>query len=466
MLVPLIILAFYNHASAADDYCHIDTVFKYGWFGGMKAYYTGWSGRYFSIFLNHSNPLIFHWFAGFKWLPVFLYSGLLASFYLLIKKIDPNPGFLKDSGIASLLFYLLILKLPSILEAFFWTAAVVNYTVPNILTILWIWVAIRLRETDDPLNPSPSSRRYLMIFLMFFLVFAINGTSENNVFVIMILVAAWFGYELLFHKKFNWLYFSLLIWGVFTALLSFMSVGNKVRFEGNPESKNFVFAFIESFKYTPHLVWEWISNPPFIIITVLWICMLPQFLRSGTGRYNKYFNVNPFYSILVGAAVVISQIFPSYYGIGVNPTPRVVNCIYFFFLWAWFYNIGVVFLYLDRKNIISAGRIPSLPFAVKPFLLAVILWHFANSFNSRLMYRELLNGDAATYNREMTERTNLLMTSSADTLYLMPLSGHPQTLFLEDLTSNPEHLWNRCMAGYFGKKAIYLVEPRQHVTPE
>lgn len=450
-------LALYNHASAADDYCHIDTVFKYGWMGGIKAYYTGWSGRYFSIFLNHSNPLLFHWFAGFKWLPFFLYTGIIASFFWLVRTLNPDKKTLVNLGIASLLFYLLILRLPSILEAFFWTAAVVNYTVPNILTLLWILVAIK-RET--PGRP-PLVVKGLNL-LAFLLVFAINGTSENNVFVIMILIIGWLGYRLVWSRKLDPFYLSLLIWGIVTALFSFLSVGNAVRFEGNPQSRNFLFAFIESFKFAPKLLFGWITNPSFLVITLLSLGLFPSFLKKGTDSYNAFFNINPFYTMLVTTGVVVSQIFPSYYGIGVYPTPRVINCIYFFFLWGWFYNLGVVLCYLDKRKLLRLTTFPRIPFLLKPLLCLVLLWDFYHAENSRLMYRELLTGEAAAYSEEMTERTRLLMTSPSDTLYLAPLRHQPQTLFLEDMKADPGHLWNRCIAGYFGKKAIYIAEPRRN----
>ena len=75
-LVPLLALAFYNHPSPVDDYCYIDTVFKYGYFEAMNYYYTGWTGRYFGILLNHSNPLIIKWAGGFKLLSFLLISGV------------------------------------------------------------------------------------------------------------------------------------------------------------------------------------------------------------------------------------------------------------------------------------------------------------------------------------------------------------------------------------------------------
>jgi hypothetical protein len=452
VVLPLLALGLHNHASAADDYCHIDTVFNHGWFGGMKAYYTGWSGRYFSIFLNHSNPLIFHWFDGFKVIPFVWILGTVYAHFILIRTLNPRKDIWFNLGLASAVFYLLILKQASILEAFYWTAAVVNYTVPNALTVLWIALSISISKQVF------RAGKFFGRLLSTFMVFLINGCSENNVFVILILIAGWLAYRLLYHKKLDGFYLFLLIWGIFTALLSFMAPGNAVRLEGNPQSRDLVFAVISSFKFTPKLLFGWIINPSLLALTALWIGVLPKILRRESGHNNPYFAVKPCFSILIAGAIVVSQIFPSYYGIGIDPTPRVINCIYFFFLLGWFYNVGVITSYLTRKGYFSIHSIPAIPIMARVVLFAVICANFAFSQNPKRMYGEWLSGEAAAYDREMTDRTNLLMTSKQDTVYVAPLQHKPTMLFLEDVTTNPKHLWNRCEAGYFGKKVIYLTD--------
>lgn len=449
-LIPLAALALHNHASPVDDYCYIDTVFKYGWIEAMKYYYMGWYGRYFAIFLNHSNPLIFHWFAGFKILPFIFYFGLIYSIFLLIRSLNPKKDFWGNMGLTSAFFYLLILKLPSIVEAFFWMAAVVNYTVANILTILWIVLSIRRSKYTERASLFGSG------LLSAFLVLLINGCSENNIFVILILISAWQVYKLIFQQKLDGFYLFLLLWGIGTALLSFLAPGNAVRLAGNPTSKDFSFAIISSLKFAPGLLINWIINPSLLLLTALWIGMLPRFIKRESGRTNTYFTINPFYSILVSAALVISQIFPSYYGIGIEPTVRVTNCIYLFFLLVWFYNIAVIFTYLYKKRYFPLDSVPTVPLVAKIGVLALICLNFYFSENPRTMYHEWLSGEAAAFDKEMTDRTNLLLTSEETTVIIEPLQHKPKTLYMEDLNDNPEHLWNRCTAGYFDKKVVYL----------
>ena len=109
VLVPLLALAYYNHPSAADDYCYIDTVFKIGWFEAMKLYYTTWTGRYSGIFLNHSNPLLFHSITGFKVLPVVLIAATIFALYSLFRHLTPTLSRVAHLGFAGVVFFLFVL---------------------------------------------------------------------------------------------------------------------------------------------------------------------------------------------------------------------------------------------------------------------------------------------------------------------------------------------------------------------
>ena len=56
-IVPIGILAFYNHPSVADDYCFAYMTRDAGFWAAQKFYYEGWSGRYFSNMIFHATPL-------------------------------------------------------------------------------------------------------------------------------------------------------------------------------------------------------------------------------------------------------------------------------------------------------------------------------------------------------------------------------------------------------------------------
>ena len=75
-----------------------------------------------------------------------------------------------------------------------------------------------------------------------------------------------------------------------------------------------------------------------------------------------------------------------------------------------------------------------------------------------MVYSDLLQGKAAAFNRQNNERYALIKDSKEAVVYLPPIYTQPGSLFVEDIKSNKDHWWNKCMAGYFGKEAIYLKE--------
>ncbi len=448
VLAPLMGLAFYNHPSPADDYCYIDTVFKYGWFEAMNFYYSGWTGRYFGIFLNHSNPLLVHSVVGFRILSLLLILSMVGALYVLFRHLTPTLSRLAHIGFAGVVFFLYILNMASIVEAFYWMAAFVTYTVPNILTLIWIVLVLRWYRKD-----TQSTGTYIAIFAGF-LVFAIIGSSETNLLVILLLIASWWIYNIVFHKRIDKFMITMLVVAIVSSYLFFSSPGNQARMGGNPLGGNLGFSLISSFEKFGILAYGWIFKSPLIFFTVFWMFILSKISEGA----RKYFSIPVWFAFLVFLGVVTSQLFPSYYGVGIEPTPRVINCVYFFFLIGWFYFSGVVFhqFRLSKTTIFQLSDFRFI--AIYVILILMVGLSFLRSSNARVIYMDLLKGRAAAFSKENDERYALLKNSSESVLYIPALRVRPQTLFVEDIKTDKDHWWNKCMAGYFGKEAIYVIE--------
>lgn len=447
-LVPLLALAFYNHPSPVDDYCYIDTVFKYGYFEAMNYYYTGWTGRYFGILLNHSNPLIIKWAGGFKLLSFLLISGVAGSFYLLIRELLPKWNRLGIVGLTGGILFLFVLKIMSVVEAFYWMAAFVTYTVPNILTLYWLVVLIRWYKL-----PNGTFQKLTAIWAGF-LVFAVIGCSETNLTIMVLLVVGWFGYQLVIHRKWDW--FSVFLVGIaaLSCYIFFTSPGNAQRLGGNPEGRNFTLSALQSLKLLVKLGFDWIFRTPLLVFTILWIAVLPKLIEAE-GNNNRYFSVPLWASTLAYLGVLFVQIFPSYYGIGIEPAPRVINSVYLYFLLGWFYNVAVLVQLMHKTNSLGAQKW-YLPPSIKAVLAILILVSALFSQNLRMVYGDWLRGRAAAYDVELKERYVYIEKTPGDTVYVTALKSKPKSLFLDDANPDPKHWWSKCMGGYFGKKAVVL----------
>ena len=448
VLVPMLVLSYYNHPSVADDFCYIDTVFKYSWLEAMNFYYTGWTGRYFGILLNHSNPLLFHSITGFKVLPVVLLLGTVFAFYSLFRHLTPTLSRVAHLGFAGVVFFLLILKMASMAEAFYWMAAFVTYTVPNIFTLFWIVLVLRWYRQDT------QHKRILLGVLSGFLVFAIIGSSETNLLIMVLLIGAWWVYRLLFHRKVDVFMVAMLVVAVASCVLYFSSPGNRARIGGNPLGGNIPFSVISSFKILAKLTYDWIFRTPLIFFTILWMIVLGR-LSEGA---RTYFSIPVWYAGLLFIGVLAAQIFPSYYGVGIDPTARVLNCVYFFFLIGWFYCIGVLFHFIRSQKIALVQVTVPRFVGIYAILLISAGLSFLRSANVRLVYTDWLKGEAAAFDQEMFARYDYIKSSKESTIYLSPIQNKPRSIFYDDDVKDQEHanVWNRCYAGYFGKEGIYL----------
>ena len=448
VFVPLLALSFYNHPSAADDYCYIDTVFKYGYFEAMHYYYTGWTGRYFGILINHSNPLIFRWIEGFKIIPILLLLELVANFYALIKDLFKGHSWLVYLGMAGVVFFLFIFKMAAIPEAFYWMAAFVTYTVPNIMTIYWLVVIMRWYKMEQGWFSN------LTALLLSFLIFAVIGSSETNLTLMVLLVVSWFGYQLLINRTFDKKALFLVLIAAFSCFVFFSSVGNTSRIDDNPLSRNIPYSLLQSLKLLAFLVFDWLRHTPLLIFTILFIFWLQNHFKKNPE--NAYLSVHPFWAGLGFVGILIVKLFPSFYGIGIQPTPRVINSVYLFFLLGWFYNVAVWVYFLKSK---IAFSIPENILIKAVLVLPILYMTYFGSTNFRTIYNDWLRGGAAAYNQELYDRYALIQNTKSDTVYVKPLIHKPLSLFVEDLNDNPKHLWNRCSAGYFGKTVIALEKP-------
>lgn len=451
--VPLLLLSVYNHPSAADDYCFADTAVRYGFWQAQHYYYNGWTGRYFSNMLVHGNPLVWGWYDGFRIIPALAVTGLLAATYAFISELLRDQSFrvrLVTTGIA---FYAIILALQSTVEAFFWTAAVASYTVPTILTLYLFAVLMRWYRLP------PGRLKTLTTVWAGVLVFAIVGSGETNLVLLVLILLAIGAYRLLFRRTFDGLMAYLLLVALASSALVFLAPGNAIRLGSNEIAGNLVATLFATVRFMASAVLTWLWQTPVIPLSLLWLPMAVQLTKSDSS-VRALFQLPALLLSVLYVGLLFVLMFPSVYGLGVAPG-RVMNLVYLVFLLGWFYVLTVWVGWLLRRNgsvthWLSVGR----PIQAGPGWVSVLagVWVVGIAWISptfHQLYGDLLSGRAATYDREMTERHRQL-TQSADTLRLAPISVYPASLNIDDIRTDQNHWWNRCQAGYYGHKVVVL----------
>jgi len=341
--VPLLILSFYNHPSAADDYCFADTAVRHGFWQAQIFYYDGWTGRYFSNFLVHGNPLVWGWYGGFRLIPLLAASGLLASMYALLSELLRGQSKQTLILATAVLFFVSIVSLQSSVEAFFWTAAVASYTVPTSLTFYLVAVILRWYRLRDGFIKS------LTIVWACFLVFAIVGSSETSLIILVLLLLALGSYRLVFQQQVDWFLGILIIISFISSWLLFRAEGNTIRMGGNPHGGEFFNSLISSFGWLGKSLGLWLLQTPVIPLSIMYVPLALRLLRPGS-PVRHLFQTPAGIVTLVYIGLLAALIFPSFYGIGLPPAFRTMNVFYYFALLGWFYVLTSWVYFANRQS--------------------------------------------------------------------------------------------------------------------
>ena len=70
----------------------------------------------------------------------------------------------------------------------------------------------------------------------------------------------------------------------------------------------------------------------------------------------------------------------------------------------------------------------------------------------------LVTGEAATYDKELTERNEYLSTTPEVQVKVKPLSAIPEVIFHSDITSDPYDWHNQHLGLYYNKQFIWIEE--------
>lgn len=447
--VPLLALSWFNHPSAADDYCFADTTLRYGFWQAQQYYYDGWTGRYFSNFLVHGSPLVWGWYNGYKLIPALMATAWVWAAYLfiveLLRDLVPADRLRRVGAVlTATLFFLYMLVMPSVVEAFVWMASVTVYTVPTVVMLYWGAVLLRWYR-------QPTGTLYTLTGIWAgVLIFLIVGCGETHMLLLISLLLSIAVYRLVFQRVLDWRLIGLLGVVLVSAWLVFRAPGNAIRMSGGAAGGDLVGGLVLSVKWLVRNIPSWFGRTPLLPLSALWLIVGSNYLNQGY-TLSAFLRVPLWYASLVVAGLVLATVLPSFYATQVL-TLRAINVTYAVFLVGWFYLLTS---YLPRAQPLS---VPKPPLWLVIFIGALMtLGSLRLNQPMKQLYGDLLGGKAATYDREMTVRHEYLVKAKpADTLRLAPLTVYPASLFLEDIRPDPTHWWNRCQSGYYHRKTILV----------
>ncbi len=450
IVVPLVALATHNHPSPTDDYCFVDTVLHFGFWKAQQMYYDGWTGRYFHNFIVHTNPLVIGWFVGYKIYPIILLSLVIGGCFTVASQwLRQAFDLTVKLGVGLGVFIGFITTLQGIPEYLYWYTGLASYGLSSTLFLFLLAVLLAHQQRGFGVQPG-------FIGVESLLVTAIIGSSEMTMVLVLSVLALIALGELIQRRRLSIAILILLAVGAVSCYFLMKAPGNAIRLGGNPEGRNISFTLLASVKYALKYVPRQLLLTPWLPLTLLYLPVAWQLV----GNYHRqtglppYLRLHPLLGLLHGTATVLALISLHFYGVGIPPIPRLINLVNLAFWLSVLYNMTLLVVAV-RHRFEPSGLQPYL----RPLMLVAVVWVMVSASRGRLLplvYGDWLSGRAAQYDRAMQKRYAQLTRSGNSESLLTPLPYYPASLFLEDLHTNPQHLWNRCWAEYFHKKTITL----------
>ena len=445
ILVPLVALATFNHPSPTDDYCFTNTVLNYGFWQAQQFYYDGWTGRYFHNFIVHTNPLVIGWYGGYKIYPIVFLALILLGFYALANQwLHRSFGVMGKLALTSGLFVGFMVTLPGLPEYLYWYTGWASYGLSSVLFLLLLATLMAHQRRGFGVQPG-----YLLIESL--LVTAIIGSSEMTMVLVLSVLGLILLGELIQRRRVSVTTVVLLVVSAVSCYYLFKAPGNAIRMGGNPHSSDLKLTITSSLRFAAVYFVQQALRTPWLPLSVLYLPMAWQLVNR---RVPPYLRLHPLLGLAYGVATVLALISLHFYGVGIPPIPRLINIVNLTFWLCWLYvlTLGLAFF---RDRIHPERLLPHL----RPEAILLLVWAaVAAAFGPvlPLAYGDWLSGRAAAYDRAMQNRYALLARPNSPVTLLDPLPNYPASLFLEDIHTDPNHLWNRCWADYFDKKTVIL----------
>ncbi len=444
-VVPIGILAMYNHPSVDDDYCFAYMTRDYGFWAAQKLYYEGWSGRYISNMIFHATPLAFGVFWFVKVMPFLILGYLFHAIYTFIGEVL-NPTQSNRLLLTATFLSLFIIFSPSVIDTFYWYSSVFIFPTSFGFFLYFIVVVLRYYQ------PQYQHIKLPIAFLAATLVFFIVGSNEVMMLFIIGFCGAVWGYILLFKRRFDTLFFALMLIGLYFAYFWVVQAkGNQIRLVGgNVLGGAIALSLKNALKSTITAILNW--SVLFFIFAVIYSTYFLQ--RNYQSAPSNIFKVNVWMVILGLISLIFLMFFVIHYGNDMGVPDRVKNVIFAIFTIGFFYIITIFHFKYPRD---FKGRYSDwVVYGVFSIIILVNVLYYGK--NLKTMYADIRLGIAKRYDQEMTQRYTQIRESKSDTVYVAPLKNIPKSLCFDEIKTNENHLWNKCYATYFEKKVIILKE--------
>lgn len=429
----------------ADDFIY---AFKYGTSDLSELLpneYLNWNGRYISNFFVLVSPMAFGSFLGHKLFPIVTIAFSIFSFYLLLRALTGSRTTRGMSLLCAVVLTLLYLyQMPIISDGIYQYTGAVTYQLGCSFLLIYIAALVWFFQGRYLLNS-----KAIHLVLVTLLLFISIGFNE------ILMIAMWLfsvvTYLIVWKNGLGqkqMALFILIAASVFSGLMYF-APGNHIRTDLFQNTHQLFSSLFMSMAQTARFSFEWISSAPLLLLSILYF-QLNKKLSGGDNLFSRSFYLTPVTCLILLFLVVFIGSFPAYWSTGILGQHRTMNISYFLFIMMWFVSLTV---FCNFK------KLPDTVLNIKlEWMLLVLIWgSLVFTKNGYDVIMDLKSNSAYEYNELMNDRYALIQNPE-DTVYFKAIPNPPKTIFVLDITHNPNHWINRGYNLYFHTQKKIMLE--------
>ena len=466
--LPLYAIAFYNHPYYDDfgfsagvhqawkETGSLAAVFAAAWESAGHTRQT-WQGTYTGTMLSNLQPGLFseslYWIGSFL-----LLTALIVCFWLFFEIVFAKLGLARWARVSlcSLAITLMIQCMPDVGEAFYWFNGGIGNTFIYSLLALASALCVKLFACRG--------KGIGWMLGLAALAVALGGGSYGGGLFALCLCAVCLVW--LFDRKHEkrWHFAALAALFLACFAYSMAAPGNAVRAGVIQYESSAPKAVLQSLYYGVALLGGYITLPLIAITLVL----LPALYEAA--RKSAYRFAHPWLALALGVCLYCTQLTPPLYSIAGIGAGRIENTYFISFIALWFVYVYYLAGFAARRMAhISLPEFTSRRFGALVLVSLCLLGAGCLAFKrpGDVLYGvqnlsgpsaalSILTGEAAQYDREMTERETLLNDESLPEITLRPLTVSP-AVFVDDLIlPNAVYDVRPSLCRYYGKALIHI----------
>lgn len=462
LIIPFMVLSFFTFPSA-DDFSISFLAREAGFWNYQHLMYDTWTGRYAANFIEAINPLVWGWEWGYRLIPIIMMIMMVFSIYILLRFLIKYNFTRMEILAGTLIIFTLYLNIfPGISEGLYWMTGAIEYLFANILMMLLIpafeWIRV------DGLR---FYQRLIFYLISVFLAFVICGLNEISILLLFEFIALRILWKYSLTRRIDLTATGLLLIVVGAGLIEVSAPGNFDRMSEFSGNFNFFATLSGSIKSVTKLVGIFLQNPPFLILTLLFIPYSVRKPIENTPLWHLS-RLKPIWVLFISIFVIFSLYIPPFLGMGINPPLRVHALIALVFLWLWGINIYSLMQYIRRKGIDKIA----LPSWASYFLVIVAVILTLTDFNKIPSGPVYFRGNivrawsdlalrASNYNKQMNDRIlfiDKVKENGMDTIEFCRLKDVPQTIYFIDISEDPAHWINYSFSRYYNTCPVRLAD--------